>query len=355
MAVDSTNFNNPFANPYASMYGNSASSGLNEDFMANAYGICQNDATKVAKDPVFTGNYNFTGQPATDTYQRSSGALPALVLAATAGGATTAGLYHFGGDKINPYKDGKFDDQLLKSLEDKKVLTNEVEALKSKKINEILAKKNFDMNQYNAIKQIAKDGKVPSTVTLPDFTGLSEAEAKAKAKTLVDELDKKINAINIEKLTERATRTHTIEGSVKHLDVLTARKAKLGALAADITTEDLAKHLQDNAKLYGIEGKDATATEARAKKLAKAGLDKIKENNESLITRQQRFVDEARNRVVTRIKDTAHWDSATNTLKKGAPEDIAKAFKNCKLSKAGKWGAGAAIVGAVVGWLFGKS
>lgn len=356
MAVDSTGLSNPFANPYASLYSNYASSGLNDDFMAQATGIYQNPAAGSGSQPVFTGGYgNLAGQPAADTFQRSSGTLPALVLAATAGGATTAGLYHFGGDKINPYKDGKFDDALLKKLEDKNILKNRIEALKNQKINEILAPKKIDINQYNAIKQIAKDGKVPTTVTLPDFAGLTEAQAKAKAKTLVEELDKKINGINLEKLTEKATRTYTIEGSTKHLDILNARKAKLGALPASTTTEELAKHLQENAKLYGIEGKDAAATEARAKKMAQAGLDKIQKNNQRLITRQQGFVDAARNRVVTRITDPAHWDATTNTLKKGAPEDIAKAFKSVKLSKAGKWGLAAAGVGAVLGWVFGKS
>ena len=346
MAVDSTGLNNPFANPYASLYGNYATSGLNDDFMANAYGICQNDATRVAQNPAFTGNYNLAGQPATDTFQRSSGLVPAAALGLTAGGATTAGLYYLADDKINPYKDGKFDDKLLKSLEDPKALENKIEQLRTQKVNDILAKKSIDSHQFEAIKEFAKTGTKPASVTIP--AALTQAEAKA----MVEELEKEIKGLKLEDIAKEARRTSTLDGSVSYLNELYERKAKLADLPKDITEEGLAKHLKENAKFYGIEAADEAAIKTAAETEAKKGLGTLISENAGRITTQESHVSTIRTGLESKI--LPHYDTAKNVLHDGAPESVAKAFKNYKFTKAGKWGLAAAAVGAVFGWICGK-
>ena len=51
----------------------------------------------------------------------------------------------------------------------------------------------------------------------------------------------------------------------------------------------------------------------------------------------------------------SHWNEAENVFKKDTPEALTKAYKNFKISKAGKWGAIALGAGAVLGLLFGKN
>lgn len=353
MAVDSTSFNNPYANPYASLYGNYASTGLNDDFMTNAY-ICQNDATRVAQNPVFTGNYNLSGQPATDTFQRSSGALPATVLALTAGGATTAGLYHFGGDKVNPVlKDGVFEDGLLRRLEDESRISSKIKEAEQAAKNRIYARtkingKPMSESQYNAIKKWAETGVKDTGVALGSITKKEQAEAIKK------EVETKLGKINYDKLKAHVLKTETLDGSVKHLDLLNQRKAVLGDLKPEMSIEELTKRFKDNAKLFGINGKDDAEIEKIAKNFANK-LDKVKAANEKAITSYEGIVKGIRERLTKNVTECGSWDSATQTLKKGAPESISKIFKNYKLSKAGKWGLAAAGVGAVIGWLFGKS
>ena len=267
-------------NPYA---------GLNEDFLANASGICRPDATSVAKPQTFTGA-NLAGQPATDVYQGSSATSTALKLGALAGAGTTAGLYFFGGDKVSPFKDGKFDDKFLKAFEDEKLVENEVAKKYAEEVQKIYGKEKIDVHQYNALKEYAMTGEKPKNVILPD--GISKKEAEK----IVKRIDKNINKIKIDKLKEEVIRTNTLEGAKNHLNSLKSKKAK-------------------NAQTKIVEDLRAKLTE----------------------------------------KVSPHWDTAKNALKENnIPEELTKAVRSYKISKAGKFGLIAAGVGAVLGFIFGK-
>lgn len=163
MAVNSIGQNNPYAALYAQQYGG----GFNEDFMSQAYGISPKNTQDTAKSQTFTGN-NLSGQPATDVYQGSSATSTALKFGALAGAGTTAGLYFFGGDRVSPFADGKFDDKFLRVFEDEKLVENEVAKRYSEKLKEIYTKKGIsDGYQYEALKEYAETGKKPNSVTLP--------------------------------------------------------------------------------------------------------------------------------------------------------------------------------------------
>ena len=285
MAVDSTNLNNPYATLYAQQYANA---GLNEDFLAQAYGIGQQNGNNAGKT-VFTGT-NLQGQPPVDLYQGSTGISTGLKLGAVAGLGTTAGLYYFGGDKISPFKDGKFDDKFLKAFEDEKLVEKEVAKLCKNELEKIYAKEKIDVHQYNALKEYALTGEKPKNVILPD--GISKKEAEK----IVKRIDKNINKIKIDKLKEEVIRTNTLEGATNHLNSLKSKKAK-------------------NA--------------------------------------QTKIVEDLRAKLTKKV--SPHWDSTKNALKEsGVPEEITKAVRNFKLSKAGKFGLFAAGVGAILGWMFGK-
>ena len=324
------------------------SSQVNDDFMTQA---C--DATRVynqAKDPAFTG---FQTQPAVDTFQKSSGYGPAFLMAGLGGGLTTAGMYYYGGDKfgINPYKDGKFDDKFLKSLEEKNLVANKVQELKNEHIKKIYVKNGIANEQvYSAIKEIAAGKTAPAGVTVPTTDS-------AEAKKLVNKVEKSIGKINERTYERIVQRTKTLDGSLEYLKNLNARKVKLTALPETITAEELAKHLKDNAKLYGIAGKDAEAVEANAKKIATLGREKLIEHTEKAVTAQTNVVEGLRKSLSEKIiKEGSHnyWDSAKNAIKEGSPENLTKALRNFKLKSAGKFGAIAAGVCAVIGYVFGK-
>ena len=152
---------------------------------------------------------------------------------------------------------------------------------------------------------------------------------------------------------EQAARENSLQGSTKYLNELNARKSKLTALKTDITTEELAKHLKDNAKLYGIKGSDEAAIKAAAEAEANKGLATLINETKTAISTQDGHVNTIRNGLEAQVKDAL--DSTGKKLADGAPENIQKAFKNFKFNKAGKIGLIAAGVAAVLGFVFGGS
>ena len=337
-------------NPYVNQF--STGMGMNGDFMANAMFETQNYGIDPTAFAGYGQAYN-QGQPASDTYQSSgrSGLGTGLKLGAVAGVGTTAGMYFLGGDKVSPFVDGKFDDKLLRSLEDPNVAAKKALEMKNIKINEIVKSKLGFPNdialaeeQYKAIAEVAKGKEWPAHVVKPtELAGLDEAQAKA----IVED----VNKIDSQKLLEQAAKEHTLDGSTKHLSELNARKAKLTALESNISTEELAKHLKDNAKLYGITGADEAAIKAAADAEAAKGLQTLINENAAAITAQDGRVSTIRSALDGKIRP--HWDQAGKKLFDGAPENIQKAVKSFKFNKAGKFGLIAAVAGLVLGWMFG--
>ena len=358
MAVDSTSFNNPYANPYASLYGNYASSGLNDDFMANAY-FSQNGAT----NPAFTGGYgNLSGQPQVDTFQRSSGTGAATLMALTAGGATTAGLYFHNGSLVNPFKDGKFDDSFLKHMESdlaENVTKAETEALKKAQLK-ALAEKGITYNEaeINAIKAVAESDVAAARAaghTIP--VGITDKAAAEAQLAKINEAYATVNETAVRELAKKQyLNANSLEGSKAYLQELKAQQALIEKMGKD---EKLLELIKKNPKAFGIQATEEAKIAEEAQKLigsgkrfgvdSKAAAEAVLKSE---ITAQGNVINDIRTGLTNKIN--LHWDSSAKRLAETAPESLTKAFKNVKLAKAGKWGLAAAGVGAVVGWLFGK-
>jgi hypothetical protein len=330
---------NPIGNPAAYLY--AQQNGLNDDFMYNAA-----MAQAASQNPAFTGGFNMPAQVTADTFEKQGSGLAAGAKIGLVGGlGAAAGAYYFGGDKlgINPYIDGKYQDDFLKILEEEGAVTKEVERLTNEEIKKLCNGKALNKYQLDAIKELADNGQLPTGVTLPKGYKLSQEQAK---KLLED-----IKKINTEELVKIAEQSVTLDGSKAYLKELNEIKSKLGALPENITKEELAKHIQENAKLYGITGADEAAIKAAAETKAGRGLSELISENAAKIKIQDGVVSDIRTNLTSKV--TEHFDTAKNVVKEGAPENIAKAVKNFKFKKAGKIGAIVGGIGLAIGWLFG--
>lgn len=290
-------------------------------------------------------------QPMQDQFVSSAqqeaggGLMSSLKLPLAAGGATAAGLWFFGGDKISPFKDGKFTDDFLRTLEDSTQIEKYVDDIKINKITNVFnANSITDIHQYDAIKQFAQTGTKPASVALP--AGLTQEQAK----TLIQNVDAEIAKINPEQIRQQVINSKTLQGSTAELARLNGIKSKLTALPETIGVDDLAKHIKENASAYGIKA-EGEALETAARQMATQGRANLIAANEALITAQTNTVNGIRSNLTSKI--SPYWDDAAKSLKGGAPENIAKAVKNFKWKTVGKWGAIATGVGLVANWLFG--
>ena len=115
------------ANLYGSnMYNNNLNATTNnDDFLAQQYFAQMPTQGQMQGQPVFQGYQ----QPQADTFQKSgsSGFGTGLKLGAVAGLGTGAGVYFFG---TNPIKDGKVDENLIKSINNKSVKDLKLERAK---------------------------------------------------------------------------------------------------------------------------------------------------------------------------------------------------------------------------------
>lgn len=332
-----SNYFNPM---YASPYASSTGFGSNDFMTAATY-------NPVSQAALLQGYQ----QPAQDQFvssqSGSSGLVSGLKLAAVTGGGTAAGLWFFGGDKVSPFKDGKFTDDFLRTLEDSTQIEKYVDDMKINKVTNVFNTNNItDIHQYDAIKQFAQTGKGPASVTLP--AGLTQEQAK----TLIQNVDAEIAKINPEQIRQQVINTKTLEGSTAELARLNGIKSKLTALPETIGVDDLAKHIKENASAYGIKA-EGEALETAARQMATQGRASLIAANETLITSQTNTVNSIRGNLTAKV--STYWDDATKSLKAGAPENIVNAVKNFKWKTVGKWGAIAAGVGLAVGWLFGRN
>ena len=354
--VGSTGFN-PYANPYVNGYLNQYATGLNEDFMQQAY--FPQDNTYVAQNPMFNLQA-MQGQPAQDTFQSSGGRTAlgdAAKLAAVAGIGTTAGMYYLGGDKVSPFVDGKIDDKLLKSLEDQKELAENIKKAKLEKIGNIItgtvnnnkpngAKITVLEDQYKAIEEMARTGKWPEATKTP--AGLENINQDL-AKKIVERVNK--HAKQIEKVGQNVVRTTTLSGSSAELNRLNKIMSKLKDLPADITETEFVKHVKKNAKLYDLAEKSEKEIEKEAKRMFKKGIDGLKADFEGKIESQGKTIETIRKG----LREKVTLNDAKTGLAEGTADSVKKAVREFKFKKAGKYGLIAAGVAAVLGFVFGGS
>lgn len=358
-AMDSLyRMNNPYTvdslmTPYASK--------MNDDFMAQTAfgnGFAQQQA---AGYPSAFQGYQGLQQPTTDEFQKQEGGsslVPALATGVVAGGTTAAGIYKWGS---NPIKDGKVDQNLINAFNKetvKKAKAANFESLynaEAQKVYDAIGIK--DTKQYEAIKKLSTVGTLndlPSEIRSQLPATIQTPEA---AKTCVDLATQELNKIDKEVLEKIATRTAN-QGSLEfHQNILNKNEATLAnakGLSKDATKEDLIKFFRQNEEAFAIKGTDVQKT-AKAEKLAEHFKDQksLLEWCEKRANKRKAKINALNINLESQFK--SHWNEAENVFKKDTPEALTKAYKNFKISKAGKWGAIALGAGAVLGLLFGKN
>ena len=358
--VNGTNFMYGM-NPYAMGMMNPYASSMNDDFMAQtAFGNGFAQQQAVGYPSAFQG-YQGLQQPTTDEFQKQEGGsslVPALATGVVAGGATAAGIYKWGS---NPIKDGKIDQNLLNVLNKENVANSKLANFKdlydkeAQKVYDLIQVK--DAKEYEAVKKLAsvtklEDLPLETRNQLPAAIRTPEA-----AKTCVDLATQELNKIDKEVLEKIAIRTAN-QGSLEfHQNILNKNEATLAnakGLSKDATKEDLIKFFRQNEEAFAIKGTDVQKA-AKAEKLAEHFKDQksLLEWCEKRANKRKAKINALNINLESQFK--SHWNEAENVFKKDTPEALTKAYKNFKISKAGKWGAIALGAGAVLGLLFGKN
>lgn len=342
-------------NPYAAQLQNT---GLNNDFMYNATNTQGLQEQIALQQALLQGGQLQETQG--DTFQKegSSGSGTGLKLAALGGIGAGAGAYLYG-DKIgaNIVKDGKFSDEVLKAVENtpeqaKKIATARYANAKTR----ILGRFNLDDKTLNAIQKYVKAKDV--TKLKPEITQLVQQAGiknQSEALTKLTLINAELRKIDLKGLTAKAqniAEAGSLQGKVAKLTNLQARENLLHTLANDAKVKDIEKLIKENAKAFGIEGKEAQI-ENKAKVLAekfknkKGALKAIKAD----VKVQQELVKDTR--TALNAKAATYWDDAAKAFKADAPDVLKNATKNFKWKTAGKWGAIAAGVGLVLGSILG--
>lgn len=353
-------------------FGLAQGSTMNNDFMFNA-----------TQTPAFTGGY--LSQPATDIYEKAANAAPqnsgsspltnGIGFGLLGAGATTAGMYYFGGKYVNPeFKNGVYEDNLLRRIEEDHAPKIEAERAKAEAaeykrvFTENGQGKTFIHGQksvtienkadYDALKKLAETGEKPSSGALAN---IEKAEAEELLKQADAHKAANFSKDNITKAADELEavyrRTKTLEGASAELEKLKGIKANLEALPENITRENLIKHIQSNPELFGLEGTEAEVKTAAERLVDNNGTFKGRAGliNEygTKITTQDGVLNTVRKELTGKIPH-----NASGELAEGVSKEVTAAFRNTKLSKAFShgWKAGvAALVAGVVGtWIFGK-
>ena len=339
-------------NPYMS-------TGLNDDFMYNA---TNTQYAQLAQQQALLQQAALQ-QPTADTFQKSEGGSgfgTGLKFAAIGGIGAGAGAYFFG-DKLGAgfVKDGKFSDELLRTVED---IPGQTQKLAEQKLanakTRILKRFNLDDETYNAIKKFAKAKDVnkltPEVKQLVQQAGIKNQSEAITKLTQIKADFKKIDTENMVKKSTQVVESGSLKGQTAKLTKLQARENLMHTLADNAKQADIEKLITENSEKFGIKG-DKAVIEKEAKALAgkfKTKAGGIKAINAE-VSAQQQIVNTMRTNLNGRI--TAHWDDAAKAFKADAPEALTKAAKKFKLAKAGKFAAIAAGVGLVIGWLTGSS
>lgn len=339
-------------------YGMSSSS-MSDDFMYNA--ALNSNPQQAAMQQAAMQGYQ---QPQVDSFQKQGTGLDTgLKLAAVGGAGAGAGAYFFG-DKLgtNFLKDGKFSDDVLKAVD-----TNIKEVANAKALEKVSTQQNAILRKYSIA-----DGKtyeaIKEYVSATDRTKLPKGTLDLVPdyikrypdihKSMLFNIDNEFSKIDIDKIAEEA-KIEAQKGNFAYqqqeLANLTKRKSLLEGLAKDAKPAQIEELIKNNPKVFGIEATEAATIEAEAKSLAGKYVDRAvalaKVTPE--VTATENSVKGLRTALNKKVIKN-YWDDTTKAFKAGAPEELTKAAKNFKIAKAGKYGAIAAGVGLVLGWMFGK-
>lgn len=351
-------------NPYMM----SQASGLNDDFMAGATGL-NNQYAQLAQQQALMQQLALQ-QPTGDTFQKSeggSGLSTGLQFAAIGGVGAGAGAY-FLGDKLGAAltKDGKtFSDDILKAFQGDYKEIAEAKALemfKTSKVNRIKASGFASVDEFNAVKEYlaAKDpSKLSAEIKskLPADFARNIDSYKQKYTDAIIKLDKLNSDKSIKIISDRASnliKSENLACQIENVTNLAARKTLLEGLAKDATPAQIEELIAKNPGAFGITKTAEAEIAQEAKKIAQQlGTDKT--SAVKTITNEITNVETKIGGLRKTLNDTVatHWDDTAKAFKESAPSQLKNAAKNFKWSKAGKYGAIAAGVGLVLGWMFG--
>jgi hypothetical protein len=354
-------------NPYSTLNTNYGYGyGYNEDFMTNAMGT---NAYAQALAQQYATPQTIAQQPATDTYQPSTGSSSlndGLKLGLVGGVGAGAGVYFFG-DKLGASytTDGKtFSDELLKAYQ-----TDPKELIDTKVAEKIAEEKNtiyttngfINEKEFEAIKKYVRTEASARTSLPEEITKLVPETVKNNPEGAKDSINKaidEIDAIDKNVITEQITK-EVNAGNLAHqteeLANLTKRKSLLDGLAKDAKPEQIEELITKNPKAFGIEKTAEAEIKAEAKTIAEKYGTKAGALAEvtPLVKAQGETINSIRTGLNTEV--AGFWDSTAKAFRADAPETLTKAVKNFKWAKAGKFGAIAAGVGLALGCLFGGS
>lgn len=329
-----------------------SSSSMSDDFMYNA-ALSSNPQQAAMQQQIQAYQ-----QPQVDSFQKQGTGLDTgLKLAAVGGAGAGAGAY-FLGDKLgtNFLKDGKFSDDVLKAVD-----TNLEEATKANLDKELLQQEDAiarkhgftDAKQYESVKKYLDN---------VDESKLSEKVKQQVQQRKVQVYDMEKEWANLIEQKREAIAQKALKQAQKgnfayqqqELANLTKRKSLLEGLAKDAKPAQIEELIKNNPKVFGIEATEAAAIEAEAKSLAGKYVDRAGAlaNVTPEVTATENTVKSLRTTLNGKVAN--YWDDTAKAFKADAPAELTKAAKNFKLAKAGKYGAIAAGVGLVLGWMFGK-
>lgn len=331
-------------------YGMSSSS-MSDDFMYNA--ALSSNPQQAAMQQIQAYQ-----QPQVDSFQKQGTGLDTgLKLAAVGGVGAGAGAYFFG-DKLgtNFLKDGKFSDDVLKAVDTniKEVANANIEKELLQQEDAIAKKYGFkDAKQYESVKKYldtVDESKLPKKVQ--NMIQQQKANVYNMEKEWANLIEQNREAI-AEKALKQAQKGN-FAYQQQELANLTKRKSLLEGLAKDAKPAQIEELIKNNPKVFGIEATEAAAIEAEAKSLAGKYVDRAGALAEVTpkVTATENSVKGLRTALNGKV--AGYWDDTAKAFRADAPAELTKAAKNFKIAKAGKYGAIAAGVGLVLGWMFGK-
>lgn len=348
VGVNGTNF---MYNPYVSP--------MNNDFMAQT--MFGNTDTIGQQNSLYSNGYMGQNQLQSDEFQKQggNGLAGAGIGAVIGGGATAAATYFLATD---PIKDGKVNQNLLEVLSKENYANAKAAKYKElfgKEMETILSANGIkDLEQYNAIKQLSE---VPSVNDLPaNIRKLLPAnvQSSARAQQLMDQMKPAVEKIDTEKLMQRATKYadshHSLQFNQTELSKFKQLEEKIGTLKKDATPAEIKKFITENAEQFGLKGtKVEIANQAEALVQTYGTQEALLKNYQNKSAAITKRINAINLNLDNQFK--SYWEEGTKTFKKDTPEVLTKAFKKFKISKAGKFGAIAAAIGAGIGLLFGSN
>lgn len=217
------------------------------------------------------------------------------------------------------------------------------------------------MKEYEAVKQYVQTPAANRAALPKEITDLVPDAVKNNPdvpdlKNRLGRTALSIEGIDVDGITKQALKdaqAGNLAFQTENLANLANRKALLEGLAQDATPAQIEELITKNPKVFGIEKTVEAEIQAEAKVIVQRYGTKAGALAEvtPLVANVENSVKNLRTSLNAQV--ATHWDDTAKAFKADAPEVLSKAAKNFKWAKAGKYGAIAAGVGLILGWMFG--